>query len=87
MGWARADRQWAARPRRLSRWSSPDRLRSSVRVPIVLVTHDLDEAAALADRLVVIDRGELLQEGVPADVLGAPASDRVRNALDLPTVS
>lgn len=62
-------------------------LRSSVRVPIVLVTHDLDEAAALADRLVVIDRGELLQEGVPADVLGAPASDRVRDAIDLPTVS
>jgi molybdate transport system ATP-binding protein len=52
-----------------------------------LVTHDLYDAAALADRLVVIDRGELLQESVPADVLGAPASDRVRNALDLPTVS
>nr|WP_274597289.1 ABC transporter ATP-binding protein [Microvirga tunisiensis] len=60
-------------------------LRRSVRTPIVVVTHDLDEAAALADRLAVIDRGEILQSGRPADVLAAPADARVRNALDLPT--
>jgi len=59
-------------------------LRSAVSVPIVLVTHDLDEAADLADRLCVIDRGETLQIGQPADVLAAPASQRVRDALDLP---
>lgn len=58
-------------------------LRSSVSAPIVLVTHDLDEAAALADRLVVIDRGEVLQNDATAAVLAAPASDRVRAALDL----
>lgn len=59
-------------------------LRTAVRAPIVLVTHDLDEAASLADRLIVIDKGALLQEGTPADVLGSPASDAVRDALDLP---
>jgi len=58
-------------------------LRSTVRAPILLVTHDLDEAAALADRLVVLDKGELLQQGPPAEVLASPASDRVRAALDL----
>lgn len=58
-------------------------LRASVRAPIILVTHDLDEAAMLADRLVVIDHGELLQQGPAATVLAAPASDRVRAALDL----
>ncbi|MHB8529785.1 MAG: ABC transporter ATP-binding protein [Caulobacteraceae bacterium] len=62
-------------------------LRSSVRMPIVLVTHDLDEAASLADRLMVIDKGELLQEGVAADLLANPASDRVREALDLSSPS
>ncbi len=36
-------------------------LRSAVPIPIVLVTHDLDEAIALADRLIVMDRGEILQ--------------------------
>ena len=58
-------------------------LRSSITAPILLVTHGLDEATRLADRLVVIDRGELLQEGSPAQVLSAPATDKVREALDL----
>jgi molybdate transport system ATP-binding protein len=59
-------------------------LRQSVRIPIVLVTHDIDEAAALADRLCVIDHGETLQTGRPADLLAAPANARVATALDLP---
>lgn len=59
-------------------------LRSSIRAPTLLVTHDLDEARALADRLLVLDAGRLLQEGPPAAVLAAPASDAVRRALDLP---
>jgi molybdate transport system ATP-binding protein len=59
-------------------------LRRAVRIPIVPVTHDLDEAAALADRICVIDRGETLQAGTPAAVMAAPASERVAQALDLP---
>ena len=59
-------------------------LRSSIRAPTLLVTHDLDEARALADRLLVLDRGRLLQEGPPDEVLAAPVSDAVRAALDLP---
>lgn len=58
-------------------------LRATVRVPILLVTHDLDEAAMLADRLIVLDQGELLQQGSPAEVMASPASVRVRAALDL----
>jgi len=58
-------------------------IRASVAVPIVLVTHDLDEAVALADRIIVIDRGTLRQVGTPSDVLARPASDQVRHALDL----
>jgi molybdate transport system ATP-binding protein len=59
-------------------------LRAAVSMPIVLVTHDLDEAADLADALCVLDRGETLQIGATAEVLAAPASERVREALDLP---
>ncbi|MDN5925560.1 MAG: hypothetical protein L0I29_00615 [Hyphomicrobiales bacterium] len=33
--------------------------------------------------LYVLDRGEILQTGRPSDVLSAPASERVREALDL----
>jgi molybdate transport system ATP-binding protein len=61
-----------------------EQLRRTVRAPIVLVTHDLDEAVRLADRLAVLDRGEVLQIGKPADVVARPACGRVRDVLDLP---
>jgi molybdate transport system ATP-binding protein len=38
---------------------------------VVLVTHDPDEARALGDRLVLVDDGATVAEGVPEDVLGS----------------
>jgi molybdate transport system ATP-binding protein len=58
-------------------------VRAQTRCPIILVTHDIDEAAALADQMIVIDRGEVIQHGAPRDVLASPASSRVREALDI----
>ncbi len=49
-------------------------LHRSLAIPIVLVTHDLEEAQALADRISVIDRGRTLQTGTPEDVRLRPAS-------------
>ena len=46
-------------------------------VPSVLVAHELDEAQAFADRLAVLDRGSLLQDGAPDEVVRRPASRRV----------
>ena len=52
-------------------------LESRVAVPTVLVTHDLAEAHALAQQLVVLDDGAILQSGPRDDVFGRPASPRV----------
>lgn len=60
-------------------------MRADLRTPVILVTHDLDDAAALADRMLVVDHGEIIQEGSPAGIMNAPASGRVRDALDIPT--
>ena len=46
---------------------------------VVLVTHDLREALRLAERLVVLDRGRLLQHGTRAEVLENPANGFVRS--------
>lgn len=59
-------------------------LRQTVDIPIVLVTHDIDEAVQLADRICVIDKGETLQIGQPAELLQAPANPHVAAVLDLP---
>ncbi|GGP23378.1 ABC transporter ATP-binding protein [Silvimonas iriomotensis] len=44
---------------------------------IVLVTHDIDEALLLADRIVMLDRGRVVQDGTPRQILLEPASDAV----------
>ncbi|MBB5192710.1 osmoprotectant transport system ATP-binding protein [Silvimonas terrae] len=44
---------------------------------IVLVTHDIDEALLLADRIVMLDRGRVVQDGTPRQILLEPASDFV----------
>ena len=58
-------------------------LRRSLAIPILLVTHDLDEALALADRMCVMHRGRGLQTGTPAELLARPASAEVARLLDL----
>ena len=42
-------------------------------LPAIVVTHDFDDAAALADRIGVIVDGTLLQSGTAAELIGAPA--------------
>lgn len=44
----------------------------------ILVTHDVTEVAHLADRLLVLEAGRLVQEGTPREVLATPRSELVR---------
>ncbi|HGY1226463.1 TPA: ABC transporter ATP-binding protein [Citrobacter farmeri] len=44
---------------------------------IVLVTHDIDEALRLAEHLVLMDGGEVVQQGTPLAMLTSPANDFV----------
>jgi molybdate transport system ATP-binding protein len=62
------------------------RLRQRVNIPIVLVTHDLEEARMLADRVCILHRGETLQTGTPEDVMTRPADARVARMVNLSNV-
>ncbi|WP_431223124.1 ABC transporter ATP-binding protein [Serratia sp. L9] len=46
---------------------------------IVLVTHDIDEALSLANRIVLLDQGQVVQQGTPLALLTHPANDFVRD--------
>ena len=43
-------------------------------IPAVVVTHDLADADALADRIAVMDRGRIVQTGTPQDVIDHPVN-------------
>ncbi|WP_323768677.1 molybdenum ABC transporter ATP-binding protein [Marinovum sp.] len=53
-----------------------ERLRAHLRMPVVLVTHDMEEARRLADRIVVIDHGQVLRDGPVDDILYDPRALR-----------
>lgn len=59
------------------------RLRSQLAMPVVLVTHDLDEARMLADRMCVLHHGETLQTGTPDELLSRPYSAGVARLVGL----
>lgn len=53
------------------------RLQSQVRKTVLFVTHDIEEAVRLGDRIAVYGSGRIEQFDTPAAVLGAPASPYV----------
>ncbi|MFP4153904.1 MAG: ABC transporter ATP-binding protein [Alkalispirochaeta sp.] len=53
-------------------------IQSRLKKTVVLVTHDLDEAIYLADRIALMKDGILQQEGTAADLLLHPVNDFVR---------
>ena len=50
---------------------------------IVFVTHDLDEAVRLGNRIVIMKDGAIVQTGTPDDILKHPADDYVARFVQI----
>jgi osmoprotectant transport system ATP-binding protein len=50
----------------------------------VMITHDLAEAALLADRIAVIHRGRIVEQGTPRELLALPKDTYVRELVETP---
>lgn len=48
---------------------------------VVFVTHDMDEALTLADQIVIMDHGQVVQKGTPNEILANPANDFVTDLI------
>src|SRR5437763_9914164 len=57
------------------------RIQREVRKTVVFVTHDIDEAIKLGDRIAIMNQGRLVQYDTPAAILAKPASDLVVELL------
>ncbi len=53
-------------------------LQENLQKTIIFITHDLDEALRLGDRIAVLKDGKLVQVGTPVDIVLKPADDYVR---------
>ena len=57
------------------------KLQARLNKTIVFITHDLDEALRLGNRIAILKDGELVQEGQPEDILLEPATEYVQAFL------
>ena len=57
------------------------RIQREVRKTVIFVTHDIDEAIKLGDRIAIMNLGQLVQYDTPAAILAKPASDLVVELL------
>jgi len=61
-------------------------VRAQFNAPILLVTHDLEECFALAEEMLVIESGRIVQWGAPRQILDQPASAGVARLLGIPNL-
>lgn len=57
-------------------------LQAGLNKTIVFITHDLDEAMRLGNRIAILRDGLVLQEGTPREILDAPADEHVRRFVE-----
>lgn len=53
------------------------RLQERVRKTILFVSHDLDEALRIGDRIAIMDQGRIVQNGTAQEIITRPANERV----------
>jgi molybdate transport system ATP-binding protein len=58
-------------------------IRRDLSMPVILVTHDLDDVTRLADQVCVMNHGKILQRGTVDEVMRQPANAAIAELLDL----
>ncbi|MGG4606276.1 quaternary amine ABC transporter ATP-binding protein [Paenalcaligenes sp. Me131] len=57
-------------------------LQYRTRKTTIFITHDLDEALNIGDRIILLKDGEIVQEGTPEEILSKPADDYVARFIE-----
>jgi len=55
------------------------KLQNDMKKTIVFISHDLDEAIRIGDRIAIMNQGEIVQVGTPEEIISNPANDYVKS--------
>lgn len=56
-------------------------IKNEFNIPIIMVTHDLDEASMLADKIIIYENGKITQVGTLEKIRNRPANGYISNLL------
>jgi glycine betaine/proline transport system ATP-binding protein len=56
-------------------------LQKSIKKTIIFVSHDLEEALKIGNRITIMEGGRIVQSGIPEDIILRPANDYVREFI------
>ncbi|TMN21633.1 betaine/proline/choline family ABC transporter ATP-binding protein [Lentibacillus cibarius] len=57
------------------------RLQTEINKTIIFVTHDMDEALKIADQIILMKDGQIVQKGSPKEIIANPADDFVKDFI------
>lgn len=59
--------------------SEVKKIQTELNISVLFITHDMHEAMKMADRVIFMDRGRILQEAAPKEMVLHPANEEIRN--------
>lgn len=67
--------------------SEVKKIQKELNITVLFITHDMHEAMKLADRVIFMSNGEILQQATPKEMLLHPASEEISQFMSLQEVS
>lgn len=67
--------------------SEVKKIQKEMNITVLFITHDMHEAMKLADRIIFMDQGQILQQAPPREILLHPANDKIARFISLQEVS
>ena len=63
--------------------SEVKKIQTELNISVLFITHDMHEAMKMADRVIFMDRGRILQEAAPKEMVLHPANEEIRKFISL----
>ena len=67
--------------------SEVKKIQTELNISVLFITHDMHEAMKMADRVIFMDRGRILQEAAPKEMVLHPANEEIRKFISLQEVT